>query len=126
MVIAAADWLIVIIIFRNIICLRRRRGGRLLEHQGIAVPQCGMGGVIALQVSATPMQPGKKDGGVVLVLMDLTDAQRVEDKLRQLDRLAKAGTVAASMAHEIKNALVAGRTFVDLLLEKNPQAELAA
>jgi two-component system sensor histidine kinase HydH len=33
--------------------------------------------------------------------------------------------MAASMAHEIKNALVAGKTFIDLLLEKDPEADLA-
>jgi signal transduction histidine kinase len=29
------------------------------------------------------------------------------------------------MAHEVRNALVAGKTFIDLLLEKNQDAELA-
>src|SRR6058998_2509687 len=48
-----------------------------------------------------------------------------EQKLRRLNRLASVGTLAASMAHEIKNALVAGKTFIDLLLEKHQDAELA-
>jgi signal transduction histidine kinase len=42
-----------------------------------------------------------------------------------LNRLASIGTLAASMAHEIKNAMVPVQTFVGLLLEKNPGAELA-
>jgi two-component system NtrC family sensor kinase len=42
-----------------------------------------------------------------------------------MDRLAKLGTLAASTAHEIRNALVAGKTFLDLLLEKNREAELS-
>ncbi|MBC8096837.1 MAG: hypothetical protein H7Y43_13595 [Akkermansiaceae bacterium] len=49
----------------------------------------------------------------------------VEQNLQRLDRLASVGTVSASMAHEIKNALVAVRTFIELLLEKNPDADLA-
>jgi len=51
-------------------------------------------------------------------------APQLEERLAQLDRLANMGTLAAVMAHEIKNALVAGRTFTDLLLEKNQDAEL--
>jgi signal transduction histidine kinase len=62
--------------------------------------------------------------GLVLVLNDLTPALHLDAHIEQLDRLAKVGTLAASMAHEIKNALVAGKTFVDLLLEKNREAEL--
>jgi signal transduction histidine kinase len=49
---------------------------------------------------------------------------QLEDRLAQLDRLASMGTLAAVMAHEIKNALVPGKTFIDLLLEKQPDAEL--
>lgn len=45
--------------------------------------------------------------------------------MRRLDRLHSVGTLSASMAHEVKNAFVAIRTFVDLLLEKNQQADLA-
>src|SRR5437899_4556295 len=48
-----------------------------------------------------------------------------EEHLERLNRLASLGTLAASMAHEIKNALVAGKTFIDLLLENNQDAELA-
>jgi signal transduction histidine kinase len=42
-----------------------------------------------------------------------------------LDRLASLGTLSASMAHEIRNALVACKTFTDLLIEKHQDAELA-
>jgi signal transduction histidine kinase len=49
-----------------------------------------------------------------------------ELRLRQLDRLASIGTLSAGMAHEIRNALVPVRTFLDLLLEKHKDDELAA
>jgi signal transduction histidine kinase len=62
---------------------------------------------------------------VVLVLRDIAPVGKLAQCLRRLDRLASVGTLSASMAHEIKNALVAIKTFVDLLLEKNPDAELA-
>ena len=44
--------------------------------------------------------------------------------IRQLERLASLGTMAAGIGHEIRNALVAAKTFFDLLLEKHQDAEL--
>ena len=44
--------------------------------------------------------------------------------MERLDRLANLGMLSAGMAHEIKNGMVAIQTFVDLLLEKNQDAEL--
>ena len=81
-------------------------------------------GKITLRVSAVPLHPARKDAGVVLVLNDLTPARQIEGHLEQLDRLANIGTLTAAMAHEIKNALVAGKTFIDLLLEKHRDVEL--
>ncbi len=62
---------------------------------------------------------------VILCLHDPGDLSRLEGRLENLDRLSSAGTLAATTAHEIKNALVACRTFIDLLLERNSEAELA-
>jgi two-component system, NtrC family, nitrogen regulation sensor histidine kinase GlnL len=84
----------------------------------------GRRGPVTLHVSAVPLQMGRTNSGVVLVLNDLTPARQIEQHIQQLDRLASIGTLAAGMAHEIKNALVAGKTFVDLLLEKHKDAEL--
>jgi signal transduction histidine kinase len=51
-------------------------------------------------------------------------APATAEKIRRLDRLANLGMLSASMAHEIKNGMQAIKTFVDLLLEKKPDAEL--
>ena len=48
-----------------------------------------------------------------------------QEKFRRLDRLANLGLVSASVAHEIKNGLVAINTFVSLLLEKSEDREMA-
>jgi signal transduction histidine kinase len=81
-------------------------------------------GVHHLEVSAVPLRPGAKNGGVALVIRNLTSPKWLEHDLRRLDRLASIGTLAAGMAHEIKNALVAGKTFVTSLLEKHQDTEL--
>ena len=84
----------------------------------------GSRGTITLQLSAFPLEPNRKNSGVMVALNDLTSARQLEERLERLDRLANMGTLAATMAHEIKNALVPGKTFIDLLLEKNKDAEL--
>jgi len=61
----------------------------------------------------------------LVTLCDITGFRQIEQTVTRLDRLATIGTLSTSMAHEIKNALVAVKTFVDLLLEKNKDAELA-
>jgi PAS domain S-box-containing protein len=99
--------------------------GQAIQDRHIAWP----GGPQAertVRVSTAPVQgPDGKVAGVVAVLNDLTAARRVEHNMRRLDLLASVGTLTASMAHEIKNALVAVKTFVDLLLKHNKEAELA-
>jgi signal transduction histidine kinase len=61
---------------------------------------------------------GASGPGVILLMQDAGPVATLEQKLEQLDRLATLGTLSASMAHEIKNALVAVKTFVDLLAAK--------
>lgn len=83
-------------------------------------------GDLAIQVSATPTRmAGGRISGVVVVLNDISTAKKWESNMRRLDRLHSVGTLSASMAHEVKNAFVAVRTFVDLLLEQNKQDDLA-
>lgn len=49
----------------------------------------------------------------------------LQENLRRLDRLANLGLVSAGLAHEIKNGLVAIKTYVEMLLEKGEDAEMA-
>jgi two-component system, NtrC family, nitrogen regulation sensor histidine kinase GlnL len=78
-----------------------------------------------LRIQALLLPPGPTDSLTVLTLTDLSGIVRLQQSLERLDRLATAGTLAAGMAHEIKNALVAVKTFLDLLLEQNKDSELA-
>ncbi len=49
----------------------------------------------------------------------------LDENLQRLDRLANLGTLSAGIAHEIRNALVPIKTFVELMLEKSDDRELA-
>lgn len=48
-----------------------------------------------------------------------------QENLQRLDRLANLGTLSAGIAHEIKNGLTAIKTFVELLMQKSDERELA-
>jgi signal transduction histidine kinase len=92
--------------------------GEAIEHEEISLPHG------ALRVSAFPsVRRGKTT--VTVVLNDLAPVQKIERNARQLDRLASVGALSASMAHEIKNAMVAVRTFIELLIREHKGAELA-
>jgi two-component system, NtrC family, nitrogen regulation sensor histidine kinase GlnL len=76
-------------------------------------------------VSVTVMPAASREKKLIVLLKDFSSTKKLEHSLRRLDRLASAGTLSAGMAHEIRNAMVAVKTFVDLLLEKNQADELA-
>jgi len=48
-----------------------------------------------------------------------------QNNLHRLDRLANLGLISAGLAHEIKNSLVAVNTFVEVMLEKGEDLEMA-
>jgi two-component system sensor histidine kinase HydH len=82
------------------------------------------GGATTLRASILPLK-WHAAPLVIVVLNSLVSKPVFVQNLRRLDRLASLGTLSASMAHEIKNSMVAVKTFVDLLAQKNPDAELA-
>jgi signal transduction histidine kinase len=96
--------------------------GKIISNRKIALHSNGANASI-VTITTMPVTMGQSIPGVVAVLEEISPAKKIEQNLRRLDQLASVGTLSASMAHEIKNAFVAIRTFVDLLLEKNPDAE---
>ena len=61
--------------------------------------------------------------GALLVVNDLSAIKRLEEQVRRTDRLASIGTLAAGMAHEIKNPLVTIKTFAQLLPQRFDDAD---
>ena len=55
---------------------------------------------------------------IILNLHDITALKKLEASMRQAERLAALGTLAAGMAHEIRNPLSSIKTFVQLLPRK--------
>ena len=76
-------------------------------------------GLIPLVCSTATLRG--KDGsteGALIVFSDLTRVKDLEREKQTAERLAAFGTLASGVAHEIKNPLVAIRTFAELLPER--------
>ncbi len=56
--------------------------------------------------------------GALGVFSDITPLKKLEAQVRRSDRLSSLGTLAAGMAHEIKNPLVSISTFTQLFPER--------
>src|SRR6185436_9163975 len=70
------------------------------------------GRTLPVEISAAPLKGGEgKDLGVIAAMRDLTVVRELESRLRRSDRLAALGTLAAGLAHEIKNPLTSLLTF---------------
>lgn len=74
---------------------------------------------LPLVYSTAPLQA--KDGsthGALIVFSDLSRLKELEQEKQRAERLASFGSLASGVAHEIKNPLVAIRTFAELLPER--------
>lgn len=73
------------------------------------IPWQGKGGTpiaLTVDITVTPlMNEGGGSGGWILVFRDVTPLKNLEEEVRKSDRLAMMGTIAAGLAHEIKNPL---------------------
>ncbi|OHB34221.1 MAG: hypothetical protein A2Y08_00970 [Planctomycetes bacterium GWA2_40_7] len=61
--------------------------------------------------------------GAVMIMTDLTELKMLQAEKRHSDRLASIGALAANIAHEIKNPLVAVSTYFQLLPHKRGDEE---
>ena len=98
------------------------KSGKTITNREIEI-KTPRGVATTLHASILPVK-SRAPSQVVVVLNNLTSTPVFEQNLRRLDRLASLGALSASMAHEIKNGMVAVKTFVDLLAQKKQEAEL--
>jgi two-component system sensor histidine kinase PilS (NtrC family) len=81
------------------------------------------GQIIHLGVSVSPLTDGKgRVRGRVVNFSDLTELKRKDVELKQKERLAAIGRLAAGVAHEIRNPLAAISGSIELLAAV-PQAD---
>jgi signal transduction histidine kinase len=99
--------------------------GQSISNQQIRLATAG-NSPLTLIANAFPLGSHGRTQTVALVISQLGSANLMEEGCRQLDRLANIGVLSAGLAHEIKNSLVASKTFIDLLLEKHEDAEMVS
>ena len=72
----------------------------------------GEAAAVPVEVTITPLKGGEGQAlGVIAALRDLSAVRQLEEQLSRSDRLAALGTLAAGLAHEIKNPLTSVMTF---------------
>jgi len=77
------------------------------------------GTTVPVEMGTAPLRRREgKDLGVVGVFRDVSQVRELEGQLRRSDRLAALGTLAAGLAHEIKNPLASLRTFTRIIPRK--------
>lgn len=74
------------------------------------------GDSLPLLITVTPIHDDTgKHSGAVVVLRDMSEIKRLEEKVRRAEKLAAIGQLAAGVAHEIRNPLSSIRGFAYLL-----------
>jgi PAS domain S-box-containing protein len=91
--------------------------GKIYSSQEVLV-QSRDNKLIPAGISTSILKDRNRVSGAIMALTDLTTIKQLEQKMRRSDRLASFGTVAAGIAHEIKNPLVSIKTFIQLLPKK--------
>jgi PAS domain S-box-containing protein len=77
----------------------------------------------SLLVETRRLTDGEKELGAVAVIQDLTAEKNLREKQDLVERAAFWTDLAASMSHEIRNPLVAIKTFAQLLPERYEDAD---
>ena len=67
---------------------------------------------------ARPITTGPTPGGWVLVIRDVTQEREIERRMKQQDRLAAVGQLAAGIAHDFNNLLTVITGYSELLLHR--------
>ncbi len=74
---------------------------------------------MTLGFSVSPLKNSEgEEIGIIFIFQDLTKMREMEEDLKRADRLAAIGTLAAGMAHEIRNPLASISGSIEILKEE--------
>ena len=82
------------------------------------------GSSLPVEISTAPLRDAEgRIRGAVATLIDVSSLKRMEERIRQLDRLAALGRFASSVAHELRNPLTGIATGVQYLSRGFPEGD---
>ncbi|HIJ95103.1 MAG TPA: PAS domain S-box protein [Desulfuromonadales bacterium] len=99
-------------------------GITISDHENVVVRSTGR--VTPVAATCYPLLEGSGENiGAILTLKDITYIRELEAAVRQADRLSTLGTLAAGLAHEVKNPLGGIKGAAQLLeREFDPNSEM--
>jgi len=100
-----------------------RRGERLVHEADLTLVVDGDRRATVRASASELRDEAGRSQGLVILLRDITDVNRLETQLRRADKLAALGTLAAGVAHEVKNPLHALTLNLHLLEKEIGTAE---
>ncbi|ACU91195.1 signal transduction histidine kinase, nitrogen specific, NtrB [Desulfomicrobium baculatum DSM 4028] len=94
---------------RELACLRRNMV--ISTHRGL---------VFGFKMTELP-----ENQGWMILFSDITEVQRLERQVKEMEKLASVGELAAGLAHEMKNPLAGIKTSLQLLLSDDLEKEFS-
>jgi two-component system sensor histidine kinase PilS (NtrC family) len=77
------------------------------------------GTILTLGFSVSPLKDSNDNEiGTIFIFQDLTKIREMEEDLKRADRLAAIGTMAAGLAHEIRNPLASISGSIEIMKEE--------
>ena len=94
--------------------------------RGEITVEAGQKRAVCLGFSVSPLTTvNGEEIGRILIFQDITEVKRMQQEVKRLERLAIMGTLAAGMAHEIKNPLGAMSGAFQMLRGENVSATIS-
>ncbi len=81
------------------------------------------GTVFAIDLAVSEVEPGTLFTGII---RDISDRKAAEAKLREADRMASIGTLAAGLGHDMNNVLLPVRARLNALSDEGRKGKLTA
>lgn len=109
----------------DVILSKIRRGEKIEHFETVRVTKSGQRIEVSLSISPVRNEQGKIIGGAKIA-RNITEKKKMEQALRTTEKLAAAGRLAATVAHEINNPLEAVTNLVYLAKRDLPNVNRVA